>query len=284
MLDELKKLQQEIYNYSVENKGQFYTNYSPKLSFFPVGDLFEINFFGDGYDDDPDTKISEIDYQTNFAFCSLLDFLSDQNRADKVISIDFTGPDEGANGTKSWNFNRLLNSNVIFPKLKNFKIQLTDLGDHNQSIIDDGDLEENGMVAKLVSRMPNLEQLVIPSAPDYSFFEIGEHPLKILKLQAGYNHQNFITNLAKSNNFKQLTILDYTDLIDFYDLLDEEYTSFDNFIELFNSQAFSSVKNFKLRNTNLKDEQLFELQKLNKVPFLIIKAGGGRYVSHLMNQ
>ncbi|HEY1195067.1 hypothetical protein [Flavobacterium sp.] len=284
MRDQLKKLQEDIYNYSLAKDNDYYNNYSPKLSFFPVGNLFDVTFFGDGYDDDPDTKISEINYETNFAFCSLLDLLSDQTIAEQLISISFTGPDEGANGTKSWNFNRLLNSDAVFTNLKSFSVQLTDMGDHNQNVIDNGDLEEGGMIAKLISKMPNLEQLVIPSAPDYSFFEIGEHPLKHLKLQAGYTHQNFIENLAKSNNFKQLTTLDYTDLIDFYDFSDEEYTHFDSFVELFKSPAFSSIRSFKLRNNNLNDEQLFELERLKKVSFLIIKAKGGRYVSHLLRE
>lgn len=284
MLNKLRQLQHDIYKYSLNNNSEYIDGYSPKLSFFQVGYLFDISFFGDGFDDDPSTKISEIDYETNFAFCSLLDLLCDQEIANKIISLNFGGPDEGANGTKSWDFNRLLNSNSTFPNLKSFSVQLTDLGDHNQSIIDGDGMEENGMIAKLVSRMPSLEQLIVPSAPDNSFFNIGEHPLKFLKLQAGYGHQNFIDNLAESKNFKQLTALDYTDLIDVYDIPNEDYTSFDSFLKLFNSKAFSTVAHFKLRNANLDNEQLFKLQRLNKVQFLNIKANGGRYVSHLMTE
>jgi hypothetical protein len=88
--------------------------------------------------------------------------------------------------------------------------------------------------------------------------------------------------LSKSKNFNQLTALDYTDLIDVYDISNEDYTSFESFVELFNSKAFLSVAHFKLRNTILDIEQLYELQRLNKVQFLYIKANGGRYVSHLM--
>jgi hypothetical protein len=284
MLNKLRQLQNDIYKYSLNDNSEYIVGYSPKLSFFQVGDFFDISFFGDGFDDDPSTKISEIDYTTNFAFCSLLDLLCDQEIANKIISLNFGGPDEGANGTKSWDFNRLINSNLTFPNLKSFSVQLTDLGDHNQSIIDGEGMEENGMIAKLVSRMPSLEQLVVPSAPDNSFFDIGNHPLKFLKLQAGYGHQNFIDNLAESKNFKQLTALDYTDLIDVYDIPNEDYTSFDSFVKLFNSKAFSSVRHFKLRNAHLEDEQLFTLQRLNKVQFLNIKANGGRYVSHLMTE
>lgn len=282
MIDKLRQLQHEIYKYSLNDNREYTVGYSPKLTFFQVGDLFDINFFGDGFDDDPNTKVSEIDYETNFAFCGFLDLLCDQDIAKRIISLNFGGLDEGANGTKGWNFNRLLHSNSTFPNLKSFKVQLTDLGDHNQSIIDGDCGKENGMIAKLVSRMPILEQLVVPSAPDNSFFEIGDHPLEILKLQAGYGHQNFIDNLAESKNFKKLTALDYTDLIDVYDIPNEDYTSVDSFVKLFNSNAFSSVRHFTLRNANLDDEQLFSLQRLNKVQFLNIKAKGGRYVSHLM--
>jgi hypothetical protein len=284
MFEKLRQLQHDIYKYSLNDNNEYIVGYSPKLLFFQVDGFFDISFYGDGYDDDPNTKISKIDYETNFAFCSLLDLLCDQKIADRIVSLHFGGPDQGANGTKSWDFNRLLNSNSTFPNLKNFSVQLTDLGDHNQSIIDGGGMQENGMIAKLVSRMPSLEQLVIPSAPDNSFFDIGEHPLRFLKLQAGYGHQNFIDNLAESKNFKQLSKLDYTDLIDVYDIPKEDYTSFESFVKLFNSKAFSSVGHFKLRNANLDNEQLFELQRLNKVQFLNIKANGGRYVSHLMTE
>ncbi|MCU0352028.1 MAG: hypothetical protein MUF43_14560 [Flavobacterium sp.] len=283
MLDKLKQLQQEIYNFSLQDEGEYIIDFSPKLLFFQVGDLFDITFYGEGYDDDPNTKVADTNFDFNFPFCSLLELLSDQKVADKIISLNFIGPDQGANGTKSWEFHRLINSFTTFPNLKNFSVQLTDLADHNQSIIDGYVLEENGIIAKLVSRMPNLEQLIVPSAPDSSFFEIGIHSLRYLKLQAGYDHQNFIENLAISKNFKKLSILDYTDMINFFDIPKEDYTSFESYEKLFKSDAFSSLKHVTLRNTNLNDQQLFELQKLNQVQFLYVKANGGKYVSHGMS-
>ncbi len=289
MTEQIIKIQEEIYCYETKDfdtgeEREYYIDNASKIEFSKIGNLFSLSFYGNGYDDDPSTKATEFDYETNFAFCRFLDFISEQQNADKIISLHFGGPDQGANGTKSWDFNRLINSNSTFPNLKSFSVQLTDLGDHNQSIIDGDGMEENGIIAKLVSRMPNLEQLVIPSAPDNSFFEIGEHPLKFLKLQAGYGHQNFIDNLAESNNFKQLSALDYTDLIDVYDIPKEDYTSFGSFVKLFNSKAFSTVKHFKLRGSILTKDQLFELQKLNDVQFLNIIAKGGRYVSHLIQE
>lgn len=287
MIEQFLKLQEEIYKYETTDfetgeKVEYFVDYSPKIFFSQVGDFFETIFFGDGYDDDPNTKIDEIDYSTNFAFCRFLEFISNQGIADKLISIKFSGPDEGANGTKSWNFNRLVNSDVVFPNLKSFMVQLTNLGDHNQSIIDGDCLDENGIIARLMLKMPNLERLVLPSAPDKSFFQIGKHPLKSLTIQAGYSNQNFIENLANSENFFQLSALDYTEVIDVYDIPVEDYTSFENYKKLFQSKGFSTIKHFKLRGSILETEQLFELQKLNNVQFLNIVAKGGRYVSHLM--
>lgn len=282
MLEKLIELQQDIYNYELAINDSYFVDYSSKISFFQIGDFFDITYYGDGYDDDPCIKAIDFDFETNFAFCRFLDFISDQNYADKIISLQFQGPDKGANGTKSWDFNRLINTNVTFPNLISFTVQLTDLGDHNQSIIDGKDMDEDGMITKLILKMPSLEKLILPSAPNQLFFEIGEHPLKNLKLQAGYSHQNFIENLANSSNFKHLETLDYTDIIDFSDLSIEEFTSFESYLTLFTSKAFSSVKYFKLRNATLNLEQLFELQASNNVQFLNIKAKGGRYVSHLM--
>lgn len=283
MNKKLQKLQQAIYNFSLLDDGKYLAEYSPKLSFFPVGDLMDISFYGEGYDDDPEMEADEEDYDFNFPFCGLLDLLCEQKNADKLISINFSGFDQGANGFKSWDFSRLINSDVNFPNLKSFSVELTDLGDHNLSIIDNGGtLEENGMIAKLLSKMPILEELIVPSVPDKSFFEIGEHPLKVLKIQVGNEHQNFIDNFASSKNFTQLHALDFAECAAMYNDTIEQYTTFDSFKKMFASEAFSSVKHFKLRNSILTEEQLFELQKMNNVQFLNIKARAGQYVEHLM--
>lgn len=285
MIERLIHLQEEIYKYETEINKKYFINFSPKIEFSKIGNLFSLSFYGNGYDDDSTIKATEFDYETNYAFCRFLDFIIEPQNAEKIISLHFGGSDEGANGTKSWMFDRVINSNTNFSNLKNFSIQLTDLGDHNQSIIDyDYSMEENGVISKLVSKMPNLECLIVPSAPDKSFFEIGKHPLSFLKIQAGYEHQNFIENLSESENFYQLSALDYTEVIDVFDKPIEEYTTYESFKKLFKSKAFSNVRHFKLRGSILSQEQLFELQKINNVQFLNIVAKGGRYVSHLMDK
>ncbi len=290
MLNELTKLQKKILDYEIRRDSEYDENaeyqvtYSSTLSFFPVGEYFDITFYGVGHDDNPSEKATDTnDEGLNFAFCGLLDLLGEQKNADKLLSITFTGSDEGANGSRRWDFSRLINSGVTFPKLQSFKVALTDPGDHNQSIIDGDCLEEDGMIAKLVSKMPVLDMLVVPSAPNKSFFEIGDHPLRYLRLQAGYSNEGFIENLANSNNFKNLQRLDFTE-IDLESSATEDYTSFDNYKSLFQSRAFSGIGKFTLRHSQLTKEQLFELQKMKDVQFLYISACTIQYVKHLMEK
>jgi hypothetical protein len=282
MLEALKKLQGDILQYENQQGYGYMVGYSPKLMFYQVGDLFDMVLYSDGYDDDANIKASDMDYEGNFAFCALLDLLTIQDNADKLLAIEFTGQDEGANGIKGWVFDRIINSAVIFPNLKIFKVQLTDLGDHNLNVIDGGGLEEKGVLAKLLAKMPALENMVVPSAPDKSFFEIGEHPLSYLKVQSGIDSQNFIDNLAASNNFLNLKAIDYAEQIDFENSDNEiEYTSISSFKQLFLAKGFLSVEHFVLRNSQLEKAQLFELHKLNKVQFLCIDAHGGFYVNNM---
>jgi hypothetical protein len=282
MLEALKKLQNDILQYENQQGYSYVTGYSPRLMFYPVGDLFDVVLYSDGYDDDANVKASDVDYEGNFAFGALLDLLTIQGNADKLLAIEFAGQDEGANGVKSWMFDRIINSKVDFPKLKSFKVQLTDLGDHNTNIIDGGDLEEKGVLTKLLAKMPVLETMIVPSAPNKSFFEIGEHPLSYLKVQSGLDSQNFIENLAASNNFVNLKNLDYAEQIEFEYNSDEiGYTTIDNFRQMFLSKGFASVGRFVLRNSKLGKDQLLELHGLNKVQFLCVNAHGGFYVNNL---
>jgi hypothetical protein len=282
MLEALKKLQSNILKYENQQGHGYIVDYSPKLMFYPVGDLFDIVLYSDGYDDDADIRASDMGYEGNYAFCALLDLLTIQANADKLLTIEFTGQDEGANGIKSWVFDRIINAEVIFPNLKVFKVQLTDLGDHNLNIIDGGGLEENGILAKLLAKMPALDTMMVPSAPDKSFFEIGEHSLSYLKVQSGLDSQNFVSNLAVSNNFINLKSIDYAEQIDFENNYDEiEHTSIDDFKQLFLSHGFAPVRRFVLRNSKLSKDQLLELNSLNKVQFLCIDAHGGFYVNNL---
>ncbi len=278
MEEKLLELQNKIYAYHNSSEFEYNLDYSPRISFSKIGDFFEIIFYGEGYDDDytvPSSKFEPKEY--NYGFCALQDFLI--KNPNQIISLIFTGPDEGANGTRSWNFSRIINSDVKFENLKIFKVALTNVGDHNQSVIGEYD-EEDGMIAKLVSKMPNLEELELPSAPNEDFFNIPNLKIQILTVQAGYDHQNFIENLSKSTNLKELKSLDYTEQYDYFgDLEEEDFTSFEDFKKLFNSSIFScEYFHFKLRENKLTKNQLEELQKIKNIQLLHIKTEFGKYI------
>lgn len=280
MKEELLELQKKIYQHEL-NGGEYFPGYSSKLYFFPVGNFYDLYFYGNGYDDSPHIKAAELDETDNIPFCTFLDFICQQEHANQIVSLTFNGADEGANGIKNWDFSRIINSDVTFPNLKQLSVQLSDLGDHNCTIIAQ-DYDENGMIAELLAKMPMLEELTVPSTPDESFFNVENHPLRYLRVQVGCDHQGFIKNFTESNNFHQLTSLDFTDFIDMSNATTDDFVCFEDFKALFTSSAFSTVKRFVLRNSLLTKEQLMELQRLNdKVQILYVDAKGGQYVSNM---
>lgn len=199
-------------------------------------------------------------------------FLSNQEYAKQIRSLRFDSPDEGANGTNNFDFSTLTESNAIFPNLRNFAVKLTQLEDHNGTII--GDIyEEDGQVAKLIKKMPNLLSLQIPSAPNSDFFDFVNHPLELLTVQTGFDHQNFILNFSESTYFPKLRYLDFTDYQETYvENWQNECVPFDHFVKLFSSSAFDSIRLIILRNVNLTTEQIAELKSLRKnISFRLIK-------------
>lgn len=278
MIEKLIDLQNRIYNYHNSSEYEYVLEHSPRISFSKMGEFYEIVYYGEGYDDDSSIHSSKLEPEEfNYGFCALQDFLIEN--ASQIISLIFNGSDEGANGTRSWNFNRIINSDVIFENLESFKVALTEVGDHNQSIIGEYD-EENGMITKLVSKMPKLKRLELPSAPNEDFFKLPKLDIYHLSIQTGYGHQNFIENLSKSDNLTNLRSLDYTEPYDSYgNMNDEEFTSFEKFKKLFESDLFAYEHfHLKLRENRLTNEQLEELQKIRGIQLLHIKTKPGKYI------
>ena len=126
-------------------------------------------------------------------------------------------------------------------------------------------LEEEGMISKLFNKMPNLLFLTLSNAPNALFFEGQSHPLKYLRLDAGYFHENFILNLGQSNRFLNLRHLDFGEFNEQYlDKYPDECTPFDHYIALFQSKVFEKLNVFTLRNSVMTQEQIQELRLLNK--------------------
>lgn len=269
VLEQLQKLQQAI---AQRNDSDWSVEGCEKLLFCDVADLWHIEFYGD---------------PSGESFEDFLHLLCKTDVANQVKSLVFRGPDEGANGTRTWQFTELINRNVEFPHLTSLFIEPTAPEHHNGSIIgsEENDYEEKGDIGRLLAKAPRLESLTIPSAPDASFFQVGQGPLKYLRVDTGFFTQNFILNLSHSSCFPNLYVLDFGDYNE-RDMKDypEACTPFEHYMVLFQSQAFSTVRRFVLRNTICSKEQLYQLQNLRKqCQFFLLQAPHGEYVSNMEN-
>ena len=247
---------------------------APRLYFMQRGDWIDITFYTNCADEDFNMRKSEDLFEEkdlSYPFVAFCELLSQQEIADKIISLRFEAADEGANGTKEWNFKRLVDSGVIFPNLRSFSVGLTNPTDHNTAIMVSGDrsepFDEGGIIARLVSVMPELRSLTVPSAPNKSFFELGPLKLTELIIQAGYDRQNFIENLADcdSNHFPDLLLIDYSDYRYVFDHVAGTETPFESYKKLFLSPLFRQERlSFWLRDSILTGPQLSALVTISK--------------------
>jgi hypothetical protein len=257
-LIKLYKLQSEI-----NSQDSNHWLYEENLMFCTIGGLIRVNFFGEPWED---------------SFHRVLKVLQETDIAERIQSLSFNSPDEGANGTNNFDFSILTESDVIFPELRNFAVRLTEPEHHNRTIIA-RIYEEEGMIAKLLKKMPKLLSLQVPSAPNEEFFELNLHPLEYLVMQVGYETQNFILNLSNSDCFKNLWHLDFTDYQETYaEGWEDECTSFEHFERLFNSKAFDPVKAMILRNLTYSDEQIKKLKSIRKNTFLNLIRTESNYI------
>jgi hypothetical protein len=232
-----------------------------RLYFAEILGLLDISFYGLPWEE---------------AFLQVMELLcTSPDVARSIRSLQFSGPDEGADGTKNWDFSSIIESDAVFPNLTSLHIEPTQPEHHNQSIIAQV-YDENGMITRLIAKMPKIENLCVPSAPDASFFDFGELPLQRLRVDSGYNHQSFILNLSKSSRLSSLRILDFGDYNQRYmEDYEEQCTTFEHFVQLFESSAFSCVKFFILRNSILSRDQLSTLRSLRKeLQFYMIQSYG----------
>lgn len=258
--EQLLTLQQSI---SRQNDPQWPDDYIQTLYFTEVEELFHVEYCGPFYED---------------TYQNLLQTLCIPDVAGKLKSLAIRGPDEGANGTRNWDFTALIEAQADFSNLTTFSVEPTAPEHHNKSIVGI-DYEEDGQIGSLLSLMPLLKALTVPSAPDASFFKRPEHPLAVLRVDSGFSHQNFVRNFSESICFTQMKMLDFGDYNQRYmKNYPEECTPLSDYEELFKSQAFQRMNGFYLRNSELTAEQLTQLGQLRQeVSFYVIQAHG-KYV------
>ena len=281
---QLLALQQRIHAFTLDSAaeheldiqdpaGPLWAALQERVTVAPLYGGLHVEFFGNPWEE---------------PFAWTLACLSDQRVADAIMSLSFTGPDEGANGTREWEFTALLDSDVRFPRLRSLSISPTEPADHNMSLVQRAGtiMEEDGEIARFVSKAPYLSELVVPNAPDASFFELALPHLNMLRIGGGCDTQQFIEQLAASHTLPALGLLDFSESTELQftwaDARDAEaVTPFPAYERLFASDAFAAVRTFRLRNSALSLEQLQTLQALRPgLQFMVIQAGMGGYVSH----
>jgi len=150
-------------------------------------------------------------------------------------------------------------------------------------------MEEAGEIARFASRAPYLTELVVPNAPDTSFFDVPLPHLNILQIGAGSDTQRFIEHLAVSRDLPALGLLDFSESTELQftwaDVCEADaVTSFATYERLFASDAFAPVHSFRLRNSALSPAQLQALQTLRpSLQFMVIQAemGGNAKVTQV---
>jgi hypothetical protein len=208
-----------------------------------VGELTHLDFYGDPFEE---------------SFGDLLGALGDQEVANSLASLELRGPDEGANGTRNWDLSAIAHSSASFPRLRRLSIEQTKPTDHNRSIVAET-YDEEGVLAKILAKAPELDVLVTPSAPNADFFQIGQHPIQHLSVDTGYDHQNFIANLATSSCFPRLRSFEFGEYNETYmDDFSDHVTPFADYRNLFMSDAFASVQMFRWKNPVCSPEELAE--------------------------
>ncbi len=172
-----------------------------RFSALQIGELLYLDFQGSPFDESYDE------------LCNTL-ILPDV--ASRLGSLSLRAPaDEGANGTRNWNLAPLVDTQANFPNLRSFSIEQNRPGDHNRVIVA-ADYHEDSVLGRLLRKAPSLEALIVPSAPDAAFFALGSHPLRFLSVDAGYDTQNFIRNLADSSCFSRLETLEFGEFNEAY--------------------------------------------------------------------
>lgn len=217
-----------------------------------------------------------------------LQCLAELDVADLVTDLAFSGLDEGANGSREWDFGPLLDSDGRFPMLRSLYVRPTEPADHNQSMIVRRGLimQEGGEIARFAAKAPFLTELTVPNVPDAHFFDVPLAHLERLRIGGGDDTQQFIEHLAGSDNLSSLGWLDFSESTALHSTWKRErdagsVTSFDAYERLLRSPVGQRLHALTLRNTCLDREALDALQALHpRLSLMVIQAGTGGYVSH----
>jgi hypothetical protein len=229
-----------------------------RLSFFEVGGLLYVDYYGLTFRE-YDEEAEEIENDIKARQLPIFEVLSLPEVASRVTSLTFDGPDEGANGTRDWDFTWLLAQDVTFPELKTLIIKPSPMEAHNVTVLG---YEADGQLAGWLSKAPKLRKLTTPSAPNAEFFDVEHKMMSWMRVNAGYDPANFILNLSHKPT-PMMATLDWCEIHNRHmDAWEQGATSFEHFEALFSSPG--CPPHLTLRNPKLNDEQIRKLVALQR--------------------
>jgi hypothetical protein len=241
-----------------------------RLLFADVGNGLAIEYFGDVWQDGDES-----------AWDVFLQTLSNPAIAERLTSLRITGPDEGANGSRTHDFGVLIQSKASFPKLLELYIRPTGVSDHNFVGIEDG------QIALLIVKCPNLEMLTLPQSPEPDFFNIQLKHLRYARFGMSWQTFGFVRNMALHHNMPELRMLDFTDSLSVFHPpkapsaeYDDSMTPFEDYCALIKSPAIHKGMVLHLRNAALDEAQFKQLNGLKDVQLSVSLEAPHVYISH----
>jgi hypothetical protein len=213
------------------------------------------------------------DYSDELKGLPIFSFIMQKPHCEQILQLEISAEDEGVNGTQNWDLDPIVEHENNLSKLHTLVFPINTEENHNRIIVTYQDYyEENGGIGLLLDKTPNLKKLVIASAPNENFFNREHHPLEVLEIQTGYNHQSFIANLAKANCFPNLKTLHFRDYAERYmeDFADH-ITPFNDYITLLQSKNLPQLKKITLIDAVLSESEKEELNSIAHDKGILLK-------------
>ncbi|MBB4837492.1 hypothetical protein HNP52_000543 [Sphingomonas kyeonggiensis] len=240
-------------------------DYCTRLSVADLGGALAVDYRGSEYE----------------GWGEFLDLLGRPGVARHIVQLRISGPDEGANGLKEWDFAPLIEADPDFSRLRAFQVAISDPGDHNQACITDGQLPA------LIARMPALRTLELPQAPEPGFFALDLSELRRIRTGGDWDTRGFVGHLAEATRLPALGFIDFADSSAPFMSLQSaqasewDSTPFADYERLFRSPVLERAWGIRLRNTRLTEAEYRALAAIRpKCQFSVVLASPHVYVSH----
>ncbi|MEN3747204.1 hypothetical protein TPR58_08490 [Sphingomonas sp. HF-S3] len=237
----------------------------PRVSVADVGGGLTVDYRGSDY----------------IGWDAFLGVLAEPGIARHIVQLRIGGPDQGANGLKTWDFAALIDAAPDFSRLAELQIEISDPGDHNQSCVEDDQLPG------LIALMPGVRTLTLPQAPERAFFDLDLPRLRAIRTGGDWRTRGFIGHIAGATRLPELGFIDFTDShapwMSTKPAEDPEWdsTPYEDFEQLFRSPVMERARGIRLRNSRLTEAQYRALQAIRpRCQFSVLLSAPHVYVSH----